>query len=635
MRLQCYLPVLVALGGLFLIPSSRGQSALNSYVAPDIEITVKTADSKPVPEQTMVQLIRSNGLLYDQKSLRNGKTRFDQVSRTEFRVLVMAPGYRRAEKRVDVSTGVLLAAVSIELQPMEDTEDVASNVGLNSLSPKVQREVGRALEALRKNKPTDARKHLETAQRQVPNNAEVEYLLGIYAMQVKDVAEAQVHWTKTLQFNPNHVSALLEVAQGFLAEQKSVEAMPYLNRALAVEPSSWRAHALLAEADYLEGNRDEAMKHAERALDLGHERAASLEPLLAGTLAESGDAKRAISILENYVKANPSDRDAVKQLERLRNPESAGADGGAPRTLGATSLARMSAKAVELSIRSNWLPPDVDDRVPAVEPEAVCSLDDILPKVADQLVKFIRSVDHFTATETVADETINKWGVVSSSEKRKFDYLVSIEQIPSGRLIVDEYRRSGGKPAEFPDGFITNGLPALVMVFHPSYVGNYEMRCEGLARRSEGLAWQVHFQQRSDKAAAIKGFQVGMRGSSHPAALKGRAWISAESYQIVRLETDLVRPMPEIRLRAEHTAIEYGSVTFREGNAKLWLPLSAEVHFEWMGQRIHRRHSFDNYMLFSIEERERIGSPTNVGPVNSPERNSNICSSRHTLCVRP
>ena len=622
MRLQCYLRVLVALGGLFLIPSSRGQSSLNSYVAPDIEITVKTADSKPVPEQTMVQLIRFDGRLYDQKSLRNGKTRFDQVPRSEFRVLVIAPGYQRAEKRVDVSTGVPLATMSIELQPMGDAEDATSDVGLNSLSPKAQREVGKALEALRKKKPSDARKHLETAQRQVPNNAEVEYLFGIYAMQVKDVAEAQAHWTKTLQFNPNHLSALLEVAQGFLAEKKSAEAMPYLNRALTVEPSSWRAHAMLAEADYLEGNRDEAMKHAERALDLGHDRAASLEPLLAAALAESGDAKRAISILENYAKANPSDMDAVKQLERLRNPESASPEGGAPGALGANSFSRLSAKALELPIRSNWLPPDVDDRVPAVESEAVCSLDEILPKVADQLVTFIRNVDHFTATETVADETINKWGVVSASEKRKFDYLVSIEQIPLGRLIVDEYRSGGGKPAEFPDGFITNGLPALVMVFHPSYAGNYEMRCEGLARRSEGLAWQVHFHQRSDKAAAIRGFQVGMRGSSHPAALKGRAWISAETYQIVRLETDLVRPMPEIRLLAEHTAIEYGSVSFREGNAKLWLPISAEVHFEWMGQRIHRRHSFDKYMLFSIEEKERIGSPKNVGPVNSRERNS-------------
>jgi len=97
MRLQCYLPVLVALGGLFVIPSSRAQSVLNSYVAPDIEIAVETADSKPVPEQTMVQLIGFNGRLYDQKSLRNGKTRFDQVSKSEFRVLVMAPGYQRAE----------------------------------------------------------------------------------------------------------------------------------------------------------------------------------------------------------------------------------------------------------------------------------------------------------------------------------------------------------------------------------------------------------------------------------------------------------------------------------------------------------------------------------------------------------
>ena len=103
---------------------------------------------------------------------------------------------------MDVTTGVLLATVSVELEPMGDAEDAASDVGLNSLSPKVQREIGKALEALRKKKPTDARKHLETAQRQVPNSTEVEYLLGIYAMQVKDVAEAQSHWTKTLEFDP-------------------------------------------------------------------------------------------------------------------------------------------------------------------------------------------------------------------------------------------------------------------------------------------------------------------------------------------------------------------------------------------------------------------------------------------------
>jgi hypothetical protein len=51
-------------------------------------------------------------------------------------------------------------------------------------------------------------------------------------------------------------------------------------------------------------------------------------------------------------------------------------------------------------------------------------------------------------------------------------------------------------------------------------------------------------------------------GPTYPAALKGRAWIAADSYQIVRLETDLVAPLPEIRLFADHTAIEYSAVHF-------------------------------------------------------------------------
>jgi len=91
--------------------------------------------------------------------------------------------------------------------------------------------------------------------------------------------------------------------------------------------------------------------------------------------------------------------------------------------------------------------------------------------------------------------------------------------------------------------------------------------------------------------------------------LRGRAWIAADTNQIVRLETDLVAPIPEIRLNAEHIAVEYVAVNFRKENVDLWLPRSAEVHFDWRGQRVHRRHSFDNYLLFSIDENERIGAP--------------------------
>ncbi len=102
---------------------------------------------------------------------------------------------------------------------------------------------------------------------------------------------------------------------------------------------------------------------------------------------------------------------------------------------------------------------------------------------------------------------------------------------------------------------------------------------------------------------------MGFESPSHPVALKGRAWIDAESYQIVRLETDLVAPLPEIRLVADRAAIEYGPVHFRERNVDMWLPSSAEVYSDWRGRRFHRRHSFSNYLLFAVDDKQRISAP--------------------------
>ncbi len=187
--------------------------------------------------------------------------------------------------------------------------------------------------------------------------------------------------------------------------------------------------------------------------------------------------------------------------------------------------------------------------------------------------------------------------------------MVSIQEVQHGYLNVEEYRNSGGSPAEFPDGVATNGLPALVLIFHPYNAKNFEMTCEGLARWNGGLAWQVHFKQRTDKPNTIKRYRIGADGPSYPVALKGRAWISADNYQIVRLETDLVSPVPEIRLVADHSDIEYGPVKFNKSDVQMWLPQSAEVYYDWKGRRIHRRHSFSHYMLFAVDDKQKITVP--------------------------
>jgi len=91
--------------------------------------------------------------------------------------------------------------------------------------------------------------------------------------------------------------------------------------------------------------------------------------------------------------------------------------------------------------------------------------------------------------------------------------------------------------------------------------------------------------------------------------LRGRAWVATDSYQIVRMETDLVSTLPQIRLFADHTLVEYGPVRFKSRDVEMWLPQSAEMYSDWRGKRMHRRHSFSNYVLFSVDEKERISEP--------------------------
>src|SRR6266850_1983054 len=111
---------------------------------------------------------------------------------------------------------------------------------------------------------------------------------------------------------------------------------------------------------------------------------------------------------------------------------------------------------------------------------------------------------------------------------------------------------------------------------------------------------------RSCSFFTLRTYQSGTQGPVYSVPLKGRAWISADNFQIVRLETDLVASLPQIRLEADHAAIEYGPVHFQSRNLDMWLPQIAEVFYDWRGRRTHRRHSFKNYLLFSVDDKERI-----------------------------
>src|SRR6202140_4188456 len=573
----------------------------------NVEVYIQQPGGAPIEGVAVVTLYSLSGQFYRQGTTKTGVMRFNDVAPTEYKVQVVSPAYARAVKQVDAPSNSS-AKVTIVLTVPEGGLDVATANSLGSLKPKAQKDLIKAMEALRANKPEVARGHLDSVNRVAPHQPEVTYLYGVYSSELKDWPRAKEYWAQTLTLNPKHLRALLSLAEISLREKKFSEASEYSTRAVDADSGSWRAHATLAEASLLLGKRDESVKEAERAMELGRGKAAIVQPLLARALAERGDKERALALLEGYVRDHPVDVVAKKDLEILHAPAGSGA------TAATGSREDMSADALNEMVlatmgRATWMPPDIDESIPPIEPGATCQVDEVVRNAGARMQELIRNVDRFAATEAVTHEIINKTGLASPAETAKFDYMVSIEALRGGFLNVEEFRTMKNSSPGFPGSIMTNGLPAMVLAFHPRFANNYEMGCEGLARASGQLAWQVNFRQRKDRPNELRSYKLGGEGPTYPVAVKGRAWISAESYQIVRMETDLVAPIPEIRLAADHIAVEYGPVHFQSGALDMWLPQTADVFYQWKGQRVHRRHSFSHYLLFSVDDRQRISTP--------------------------
>lgn len=591
-----------------LAGAGQSPAGLNENMG-NLRVSFQGPDGAPVDQLVLVILSSLDGRMAQQATGHSGLAEFIRLPQGVYNVEVVAPGYDRAVRSVRLS-GIGMTFIIVTLKPASDGYQPRAASGGPILAPKAKKELAKAQEAIRIHKLGKAQPYLEAVYRRAPGNPEVNYVYGIYWIELNELAKAKSCMEKVLSFNAKHAGALRSMGVILLRESQPLDAAGYFKKAVEAEPTSWIPHALLADADLRLGLVDDAIMQAERAAELGHEPAEVVRPILARALAERGDKERAIHVLQSYLQNHASDRAAKEQLESLQVlPQVGSFSQFSATTPGDTSATVPVLATSTLFLPSSWLPPDVDEKVPLVEPGAPCSLDEVLKQVGTRVQEFVSNVDRFTATESITHETINKWGLASPPEKLKFDYLVSIEEIRHGVLNVEEFRSRADSQTEFPDGVERHGLPALLLIFHPYYAGNYEMMCEGLAHWSGGLAWQMHFRQRSDKPNTIYRYRFGADGPSYPVALKGRAWIAADSYQIVRLETDLVASLPEIRLVADHSSVEYAPVHFRERNVEMWLPQTAEFFYDWRGHRGHRIHRFLNYLLFSVDEKQHISAP--------------------------
>ena len=270
-----------------------------------------------------------------------------------------------------------------------------------------------------------------------------------------------------------------------------------------------------------------------------------------------------------------------------------------------TSIAAAPAETLEPPLE--WVPPGVDATKPEVAAGVSCDLPAVLAGVSERTKEFVANLQKFSATEHVEHYAINFNGHRLPPQSRTFEYIAVVNNNDSGLFSLDEYRNGSLDRSRFPGGIATEGVPAVALLFHPLLASDYNFKCEGLGNRKGRPAWQVYFIQRDDRPSRIGGYRTF--NGFYPFDLKGRAWIDAATYQILGLESELVKPIPAVGLKKQLEIINYGSVRFHSRKQQLWLPQSVEVYFDGRERRFYRTLTFSDFKIFMVDTDQSIHAP--------------------------
>jgi len=539
---------------------------------------------------------------------------FEGVTEGEYEAEAQCVGYQTTIERISVATVSPSMQVYVYLPRESEVKSQAQKPQGIAMSPKLQAEIEKGLDALHKGQFEAARIHLAKGTQLAPANPDVVYLLGVSELGLNHLDLARQDFEHALSLDPGHERALLALGEMQLRSGETSAAIVTLEKAFLKNGAGWRTHLLLASAYSKGGRLPDAETHAQRAVDLAHEKSAGARLLLGGIQQTEGklpEAQRTWQDLAAKFPGDPSAAEARKKLASLSAPRAV----VSPEPAQLTSLPVPVSPSIELLPASErpWAPPDIDSREYPLAQNAPCRAEEILSHAEHRLKSQLQNFEKFTATEHIDHQEIDRLGRPGPVKSRDFSYIVFVNRYAADSFFLDEDRYSTGKDSSFPTSLVTTGLNNLgVSILQPATRGEFVYQCEGLAGIRGKATWQIRFQEKKDSPGGVRDWRRD--GKLYHLLLKGRIWISSASFDVLRIETDLLEPVQVLGLTRDHLLVDYGPVNFSTANTTLWLPWSAEMHMELHAHRYHHKHYLTDYMLFEVDTNHKIGKPKNAPP---------------------
>jgi VWFA-related protein len=247
----------------------------------------------------------------------------------------------------------------------------------------------------------------------------------------------------------------------------------------------------------------------------------------------------------------------------------------------------------------NWTPPLLDAPFLPAKASVPCVLSDILDRAGARAIQLYNDLQSFSAQEEIEYQASDHMGYLQDAKTGTFDYVVLFQQTPQGTKVEESRKPKRG--SHIQTVFAQDvGLPEMALMFLPEIQGDYEIKCEGTAEWNGQRADVVSFAQRKDKSSHTLSFR-DLKGAVHAARLKGRAWIKADSGEVIHLESGLMEEIPKTKVRHWYLSVDYVSVEFHAQNVHLLLPQTVDAYCDFEDHRTIAYHTFSDFMLFSVQ----------------------------------
>lgn len=243
--------------------------------------------------------------------------------------------------------------------------------------------------------------------------------------------------------------------------------------------------------------------------------------------------------------------------------------------------------------------PDLEDIRPAKNQE---QLPLILKNIGHNVDKFMDNVGEVIASEDVTQEKLNANGKIKRKEHVQDDYLILHHGYEWGANAEYRMDKNGNRLGAIglDKGYlVTAGYALSCITFATLTQAQSNFLYLGDQKVGTRDAFVVAFAQRPGEAT----FTTVMRVTgSHEVDMltQGILWIDQNSFQILRMRTDLLTPNTELRLGQATTDVSFGEVKLQDNPDPLWLPKDVSVFMKIANERYRNLHHYTNYRRYEV-----------------------------------